>query len=234
MKINCKIAEDLLPLYLEELCSEESKTALEAHLNECPDCKKKWERMKNQEILPAMRQEKRTVSLADCAKRIRRRRLRMGIGAALACILTAFALFLCFLTVEDMQRIANPIVHEVEAGVVNLTDGVLETTAGAIENCVLFTNYKQIQVQVEAEEHFEGEILLWNLSDVAEPCVIGYGRVDADNSCTFAHLSSALRYRITCDGAEDMKLIVSEGREIHFWSSLKNVCRALAFVLLSE
>ena len=32
MKLNCNIVDDLLPLYLEDICSEDSKAALEKHL----------------------------------------------------------------------------------------------------------------------------------------------------------------------------------------------------------
>lgn len=35
---NCNIVKDLLPLYLEELCSEDSKNYVEAHLAQCEDC----------------------------------------------------------------------------------------------------------------------------------------------------------------------------------------------------
>lgn len=35
---NCNIVKDLLPLYLEELCSEDSKSYVEAHLAQCEDC----------------------------------------------------------------------------------------------------------------------------------------------------------------------------------------------------
>lgn len=39
MKINCEIVMDLLPLYEEGLCSESSRTAVEEHLKECPNCR---------------------------------------------------------------------------------------------------------------------------------------------------------------------------------------------------
>ena len=46
MKLNCSIVDDLLPLYLENDCSEDSKVALEEHLKQCPACSEKLERMK--------------------------------------------------------------------------------------------------------------------------------------------------------------------------------------------
>ena len=36
---NCDIVKDLLPLYADDVCSGESRKAVEEHLNSCPDCK---------------------------------------------------------------------------------------------------------------------------------------------------------------------------------------------------
>ena len=40
MKINCDIIEDLIPLYLDDVCSDQSKKAVEDHIKECKRCKK--------------------------------------------------------------------------------------------------------------------------------------------------------------------------------------------------
>lgn len=39
MKLPCEMIQDLLPLYEEGLCSPASCAAVEAHLQECPDCR---------------------------------------------------------------------------------------------------------------------------------------------------------------------------------------------------
>ena len=43
---NCKIVQDLLPNYIENLTSEETNTFIEEHLTECDNCKKIYESMK--------------------------------------------------------------------------------------------------------------------------------------------------------------------------------------------
>lgn len=40
MNVPCKVIKDLLPLYLDKVCSEESRNIVEEHLKECPDCRK--------------------------------------------------------------------------------------------------------------------------------------------------------------------------------------------------
>lgn len=44
--MNCDIVKDLLPLYIDGCCSEESKTVVEEHLNGCNACRKLFEDMK--------------------------------------------------------------------------------------------------------------------------------------------------------------------------------------------
>ena len=45
--MNCNIIEDLLPLYVDECCSEESKRIVEEHIENCVACKELFEDMKS-------------------------------------------------------------------------------------------------------------------------------------------------------------------------------------------
>lgn len=47
--MNCNIIQDLIPLYIDQCCSEESKKEIEKHLNECNECRAVFESM-NQPI----------------------------------------------------------------------------------------------------------------------------------------------------------------------------------------
>ena len=38
MKLSCKVIEDMLPMYYDKVCSEESATLVDEHLKECPRC----------------------------------------------------------------------------------------------------------------------------------------------------------------------------------------------------
>lgn len=44
-RIDCGIIRDLLPLYVDRVCSEESQTAVEQHLSECDACAKEYKAM---------------------------------------------------------------------------------------------------------------------------------------------------------------------------------------------
>ena len=45
--MNCDIVKDLIPLYIDGCCSEESEKAVEEHIRNCSDCKKLLEDMKS-------------------------------------------------------------------------------------------------------------------------------------------------------------------------------------------
>ena len=48
MKLTCNMMDDLLPLYIEEACAEDSRLAVEEHLSQCIPCCSKLERMQKQ------------------------------------------------------------------------------------------------------------------------------------------------------------------------------------------
>ena len=38
--MKCEIIRDLIPLYLDKVCSEDSRKLVEDHLSECSECRK--------------------------------------------------------------------------------------------------------------------------------------------------------------------------------------------------
>ena len=231
MKYSCGIIEDLLPLYLDGACSDESKEMVEAHLETCELCSKKLERMKTESVIPASMSSEREI--AEYARKVRKHRIRQVVGAVALCILSACLLALIFLTVQDMHHYANPTIYDVEEGVWNLTSNALEISADDVDEYVFFTNNKKIEVTVEKSAEYSGEILLWNADDRNNPVTILYGQITADrNSCTFSGLSSAHRYMVTCDGDEDLVLTVTDGRHVTFFGSMKNVLEEILNRLL--
>lgn len=56
--ITCEMAKDLIPLYSEGLCSEESRKAVENHLAECESCRRLLETPVEQEQITSIPEEK--------------------------------------------------------------------------------------------------------------------------------------------------------------------------------
>ena len=228
MKFNCSIVEDLLPLYLEDMCSEDSKAALEEHLKECPACREKLARMKNSEIIPQMNKQESKIPITDYAKKVKRHRIRVGVFVALISTMAACLLALCFLTISDMHRQANPTIFFEEVGVYDLTAAELETTTAEVGEYVFYTNTQRIQVSIPKNVDYESEIILWDVTNRDDPSEIAYSHVNSGNKiCCFSNLVANRGYMVTCDSDEQVSITISDGRIVSFWYSLGNVLKEI-------
>lgn len=52
MKLTCNVIRDLLPLYVENIASDDTRALVEEHINLCTDCKKQLEEMRMPNELP--------------------------------------------------------------------------------------------------------------------------------------------------------------------------------------
>lgn len=52
--MNCNIIKDLLPLHIDNCCSEESAKIVSEHIEHCPECKMLYEEMKNSTAVTAV------------------------------------------------------------------------------------------------------------------------------------------------------------------------------------
>lgn len=83
MRFPCKLIQDLLPLYIDGICSEDSRTAVEAHLEECEKCKKYYEAMHTMEqnVRGDARDMKLENGLKNLKSRINRRTMKITLSA---------------------------------------------------------------------------------------------------------------------------------------------------------
>lgn len=235
MNYNCGIIDDLLPLYLDGACSEESTIAIEMHLKGCDVCRNKLTRMKADNVISEVVKADSEITMAKYAKKVKRHRIKLAIGAVVVSVAAALVLFLVFLTVKDMHNLANPTIYQVETDVYNLTANDLVVAAAEIDDYVFFTNNTKIEVSAEKSTDTSGEVLLWNVDDRNDPQTIGYGEITPDKtSCTFSNLSAVHRYMVTWDGNKEMILTVTDGRKVSFFGSMKNVLEELFYMMLES
>lgn len=94
MKNKCKIIEDLLPLYAEDMLSEESKVFVEENIEDCPECKKELEKL---EVHINLESDIESEPLRFLEKEIRKDKklnaLAIGLG-----LLTIFIIILSYIT----------------------------------------------------------------------------------------------------------------------------------------
>lgn len=90
MDMNCMVIYDLLPLYLEGLCSEETKALVEAHLEDCPSCRESYRRMAAGSLPEPTapeaekQEEHKPLNAKKVFKRLRRRWIALLLCALLA------------------------------------------------------------------------------------------------------------------------------------------------------
>lgn len=72
MKSSCSVAQDLMPLYLDQACSEDSKKLVLNHLKECESCSKLYEQMKNDKPLSKIANEKSILNPSYVFKKVKR------------------------------------------------------------------------------------------------------------------------------------------------------------------
>lgn len=84
--IPCEIVQDLLPLYHDGVVSEKTKTAIQAHMKECPVCSKEYDALCKDFPVPEkeISTQKRFANLVRGQKR--RQRVLMFFSALLACV----------------------------------------------------------------------------------------------------------------------------------------------------
>lgn len=233
MKLSCGLMEDLLPLYADGGCTEETARAVREHLAACPECGKKYELMSMAGPVWEDEQTAEEAILQKYGRKVRKgRRLRclLVILLALCCLLLGG---LTALTLHQMALQNDPVVYAVEEGVWNLTAGPLSVPAEEAEAYTLYTNYTQIQVDAEAQSDFEavtGTVYLYN-ADHPEP-ILQFELTGDDQSGTFTGLSSVYRYRVEVECDQEIRITISEGRKTDFFSCFCVVVNELISALL--
>lgn len=106
----CEIVGDLMPLYVDDVCSEKSKQLIERHLEECESCKQLLETMKLEVNIPTNKEQ----SLED-VKIIKKVKKRIWIEriviAVLVLIVTGSFLFGALLRLAGTYKNMNDVVN---------------------------------------------------------------------------------------------------------------------------
>jgi hypothetical protein len=95
MKLDCEVIRDLLPLYADQACSEQSRALVNEHLLDCADCRDMLQKLKENEIENGLKQEKDSV-LQYGIRQFKKRTAAVGSavsGAFLIPILICLSLF---------------------------------------------------------------------------------------------------------------------------------------------
>ncbi len=89
--VPCALVRDLAPLYAEDLVSGESRNQLEAHVQECKECKAYYDRVTKEMECEKMEEVKQGTMEIDYMKKIRGyQRINTILGAVVSFLLGVF------------------------------------------------------------------------------------------------------------------------------------------------
>ena len=101
MTYPCGIIRDLLPLYIDDVCNEESKQAVENHLSECEKCRNYYESMKSTEGFVSKENDnsedmKMANNLKNVKSKINKKIRNIVLGAVVAMVFVIVGVTLLF------------------------------------------------------------------------------------------------------------------------------------------
>ena len=115
MKNECSVVRDILPLYLENMVSEETAEAVKEHLDSCPECAAEFEAMKSGKTVEKIGEEVQSdfeaevlKSIKNIRKKFRKKVLRVGgiIAAIFAAVLIAGGVLLHLFPIYRIAEIS--------------------------------------------------------------------------------------------------------------------------------
>ena len=139
-RIPCDMIEDLLPLYCDGVCSDESKRVVERHLAECDHCREAFQVMTAPVDLPTVRED--AAAAARGWKKMKRRILRMGLLLAVLAVTSSIALF-CGSHYLQSAHLDDAAALE------EMLEGYAEEKVGGIEHIVQKGDYLAVSACAE-------------------------------------------------------------------------------------
>lgn len=95
MNISCEIIKDLLPLYHDGVCSEDSKKAVEEHLLQCENCRVELSSMDNTFIVPQKEQNiAEAHEIRQLSKRWKKGMVKSALKGVMFTLLTIAAMLM--------------------------------------------------------------------------------------------------------------------------------------------
>ena len=125
-KISCDIIKDILPLYYDNICSDDSKKMVEEHLAECNTCKSELDKIKTDIKIPKETIEK-NISDSNAIKNIsafwNRSKVKAFIKGVIITAISFTVIFLGYIGLFQWNIVSVPTDVVEITNVCELTDG---------------------------------------------------------------------------------------------------------------
>ena len=153
MTYPCGIIRDLLPLYIDDVCNEESKQAVENHLSECEKCRNYYKSMKSTEGFVAKENDNsEDMKMAKSLKNVKlkmNKKIRNAVLCAVATVLVFIVGFI--LLFNAVIKEISPKDVAISADVYSLAE-LIENPANDVPNSESVTIFSDEDDKSEAIE----------------------------------------------------------------------------------
>lgn len=158
MNYPCNLIQDLLPLYLDGVCSEESRIAVEKHLSECSGCKEYYVAMQEaDEIIITPPNTERDCQKAASFQSVKKKLFRKQI-MIVAASLILFAV-IAFAIVGVLKNSVKVVAYEDNLSVSMIDGNLIGRLNGSQET------YVKIKRTTVTENGQENNYLFYYMSD---------------------------------------------------------------------
>jgi len=164
MTYPCGIIKDLLPLYIDDVCNEESRRAVEEHLAECESCRNDYGAMK--EIGDIAKRENGHPEDLEMADRLKcvKRKLNRRIGRIVCCAIAA-----AMICIAGYHMLFNAAIKELSSEEVAITANVysVEELMEDREGQTVDTD----MVTISSSEHDDSDLITIRIPEIAKAMV---------------------------------------------------------------
>lgn len=112
-KVNCEIVRDIIPLYIDDACSDESKTAIEEHIKNCSECKQMLELMNQEDYKIKLDITNENKKATEIVKKINNKIIRKQIIIAVVTAIIIGGVWAYFNLIETTNPYKNYFVTEI-------------------------------------------------------------------------------------------------------------------------
>lgn len=216
--ITCEIIQDLLPLYCDGVCSEESRALIQSHICDCDRCR---EELRLMNLHVNFEEEKADINVAEAAskawKKNKRKSFRTGI--ILAAVLAAIAAGVFFgshyaqtSAADDTAGLENLLESYSEAEIINVHSIVQKGDYLAVSGCAgdglwhlgifardaVFSNRWRICGSLNKVK--PGYLANWNYQTAeGDTILVCFGAELSEDICGYTFTNSGVTYTCTVD-----------------------------------
>ncbi|MCD7773512.1 MAG: zf-HC2 domain-containing protein [Ruminococcus sp.] len=104
--LDCEVVRDLLPLYYDNVVSEKTATLIEEHIQECDECMRELESLKQAPKIEETQESKAKVDFKKVLKKLRRKGVVIG-AVVVACVVAIFFAGKYLLTEAPIKEVSK-------------------------------------------------------------------------------------------------------------------------------